>query len=152
LKTTKISKNHKRCAIWQDLRGWEYISTRFRWLRSAPPPANIRRASGAKDMCRNFSWTVCATGAETIVSFHYAHIRGFRLAVCEALAENVIRETTQTASLRYSGRPDFGLAHPLLYDWRSVRRYLNQPPSQHSRQSIMEGEKPCPEYISRSCY
>src|SRR5215475_11103817 len=37
----------------------EYISTRFRWLRSAPPPANIRCASGAKNMCRNFSCPVC---------------------------------------------------------------------------------------------
>jgi protocatechuate 3,4-dioxygenase beta subunit len=31
-----------------------------------------------------------------------------------------IEEAAQTAGLRYSGRPDFGLAHPLLYDWRSV--------------------------------
>src|SRR5215471_3485239 len=30
------------------LRGWKYISNRFRWLRYAPPPANFRSASGAK--------------------------------------------------------------------------------------------------------
>ena len=47
------------------LRGWEYISTRFRWLRCAPPPANIRCASSAKDMCRNCSWTVCATASQS---------------------------------------------------------------------------------------
>src|SRR5262249_48216053 len=63
----------------------------------------------------------------TIMRISQAFVKGCRprrpwrkLPVCETPTENVIRETTQTDSFRYSVRPDFGLAHPLLYDWRSA--------------------------------
>src|SRR5215475_3692944 len=42
---------------------------RFRWLRCAPPPANIRPRLRRKNICRNLSWKVCATIATTMICF-----------------------------------------------------------------------------------
>src|SRR5262245_58570678 len=56
------------------LSGRVVLSWRFRWLRFAPPPANIPRASGAQGVCQQYRLEPHSKGCRIIIIMVVAFI------------------------------------------------------------------------------